>query len=191
MRTFDELETLWHVAAPAPRDRGDVRLICLRKGDGVHETPEAAQVTARDGILGDRWADRRPGTDPDGATAVTLINATVAQLVAAGHQPLHAAGDNLVVNLDITVEALPAGTRLAIGEAILRVSEEPHTGCSNFRDRFGLDALKWVSTPEGRARRLRGVNCSVVRAGVVRVGDTIEVKRPASLTVEPEEVAAG
>lgn len=191
MRTIDELESLWRAAAPAPRDRGEVRLICLRKGGGVHETPEAAQVTARAGILGDRWADRRPGSDPDGATAVTLINAAVAELVAADHQPLHAAGDNLVVDLDITVEALPAGTRLAIGDAILRVSEEPHTGCSNFRDRFGLDALKWVSTPEGRARRLRGVNCSVVRPGVVRVGDAIEVRRPASFTAKPEEVAAG
>jgi MOSC domain-containing protein YiiM len=105
----------------------------------------------------------------------------VAELIAAGVQPLHAAGDNLVVDLDIAVEVLPAGSRLAIGEAILRVSEQPHTGCSTFRDKFGLDALKWVSTPAGRADRLRGVNCSVVRPGTVRVGDRIVVLERAAI----------
>jgi MOSC domain-containing protein YiiM len=74
---------------------------------------------------------------------------------------------------------LPAGTRLAIGSAVLRVSETPHTGCSTFSSKFGLDALKWTLTPLGRANRLRGVNCSVVQAGTVRVGDRIEVLAPA------------
>ena len=189
MRTIDQLEATWVARTPAPRDGGTVRLICLRKGGGVHETPESAEVTARDGIRGDRWTDRGPGRDPDGATAVTLINATVAELVAADVQPLHAAGDNLVVDLDIGVEALPAGSRLSIGTALLRVSEEPHTGCSTFRDKFGLDALRWVSTPDGRADRLRGVNCSVVQPGTVRVGDVIDVERAAARQAEPMETS--
>jgi MOSC domain-containing protein YiiM len=181
MHTFDQLHAAWQARPPAPRDAGVVRLLCVRKGGGVHETPDSVEITARDGLRGDRWADRSPGSDPDGATAVTLINATVAELIAAGVQPLHAAGDNLVVDLDIAVEVLPAGSRLAIGEAILRVSEQPHTGCSTFRDKFGLDALKWVSTPAGRADRLRGVNCSVVRPGTVRVGDRIVVLERAAI----------
>ena len=175
MRTIDQLEAAWAERTPAPDDAGTVRLLCVRKGNGVHETPEAVEVTAAAGLRGDRWAWRKPGSDPDGATAVTLINATVAELVADAELPLDAAGDNLVVDLDISVGALPAGSRLAIGSAILRVSEEPHTGCSTFRDKFGLDALKWVSTPAGRADRLRGVNCSVLRDGTVHVGDRIEV----------------
>jgi MOSC domain-containing protein YiiM len=190
MRTIDELESGLIGGIPAPRDDGSVRLICVRKGGGVHETPDEVEITAREGLRGDRWADRDAGRDPDGATAVTLINATVAELVAAGVQPLHAAGDNLVVDLDIGVEALPAGSRLTIGEAILRISEQPHTGCSTFGGKFGLDALKWVSTPEGRARRLRGVNCSVVQAGRVRIGDRIRVDRPARAVAEPDEVSA-
>lgn len=178
VQTMEQLEAAWAAGPPAPPAVGTVTLLCLRKGDGVHETPDAAEITARDGLRGDRWADRRAGSDPDGATAVTLINATVARLVAAGVQPLHEAGDNIHVDLDVSVEALPPGSRLRIGDAILRVSEEPHTGCSRFRDRFGLDALKWVSTPVGRARRLRGVNCSVVQPGMVRVGDRVEALEP-------------
>ena len=190
MRTIDELEAAWNARPPAPRQAGTVRLLCVRKGDGIHETPESAEITARDGLRGDRWAERGAGKDPDGVAAVTLISATVAELVAAGVQPLHEAGDNVHVDLDISTDALPAGSRLAIGEAILRVSEEPHTGCSKFRDRFGLDALKWVSTPDARRQRLRGVNCSVIRPGVVGVGDRIEVLSRPSTTTEPDEAPA-
>jgi MOSC domain-containing protein YiiM len=182
MRTFDELETAWTTADPPPRDVGTVRALCLRTGDGHHDTPPSVEATPADGLAGDRWAARDPGTDPHGATAVTLMNATAAMLVADG-KPIDTAGDNVYVDLDIGVDNLPPGTRLAIGSAVLRVSEEPHTGCTRFRDRFGLDALRWVSTPEGRARRLRGMNCSVEQAGTIRVGDVATVaERPGVTT---------
>jgi MOSC domain-containing protein YiiM len=190
MRTIDQLEAAWAARGPAPADAGAVRLLCVRKGDGIHETPDAVEITARDGLLGDRWADREPGRDPDGVAAVTLMSATVAELVRTKDQPLDIAGDNILVDLDISVEALPAGSRLAMGGAVLRVSEEPHTGCTRFRDRFGLDALKWVSTPAGRAHRLRGVNCSVVQPGTVRVGDRIVVLHRAAAWPEPEGAGA-
>jgi MOSC domain-containing protein YiiM len=191
MRTIDELEAAWAARAPAPTDAGTVRLLCVRKGDGVHETPDAVEITARDGLRGDRWADREPGRDPDGVAAVTLINAGVVELMRAEGQPLDISGDNILVDLDISVETLPPGSRLAMGGAVLRVSEEPHTGCSKFRDRFGLDALKWVSTPEGKRRRLRGVNCSVLQPGTVRAGDRIDVLlRPAGREPDPTEARA-
>jgi MOSC domain-containing protein YiiM len=187
--TIEGLESAWHAAAPAPRDDGTLRLICIRKAGGYHETPHEAEIAPGLGLVGDRWSERTAGRDPNGYSAVTLINATVAELIASGRQPLDAAGDNLHVDLDIGVEALPAGTRLRIGTAVLRVSEEPHTGCSTFSGKFGLDALKWVSTPEGRRRRLRGVNCSVVEGGTVRIGDPIVVvERPAQ--TEPDEMTA-
>jgi MOSC domain-containing protein YiiM len=173
MLTIDELESAWTAATPAPQERGTVRLICVRKSSGNHETPGEAEIGPGTGLVGDRWSDREPGRDPDGYSAVTLINATVAELLAAGRQPLDAAGDNLHVDLDIGIDALPPGTRLRVGTAVLRVSEEPHTGCSTFSGKFGLDALKWVSTPEGRRRRLRGVNCSVIEGGTVRIGDAV------------------
>jgi MOSC domain-containing protein YiiM len=178
--TIDDLETGWRERMRAPRERGSVRLICVRKGEGRHETPDMVQIAPGLGLVGDRWAERGAGKDPDGYSAVTLMNATVAELLTAGRQPLDAAGDNLLVDLDIGVAVLPPGTRLLVGAAVLEVSEQPHTGCSTFSGKFGLNALKWVSTPEGRERRLRGVNCAVIEAGAVRIGDPIEViGRPA------------
>jgi MOSC domain-containing protein YiiM len=38
-----------------------------------------------------------------------------------------------------------------------------------------LGALAWINDEDGRARKLRGVNCRVIEAGTIRVGDVIEV----------------
>ena len=86
------------------------------------------------------------------------------------------AGDQIYADFDIGVEHLPPGTRLAIGDAEIEVSETPHTGCAKFSDRFGKDALRFVSTPAGRRLRLRGMNARITRSGTVRVGDPISVR---------------
>jgi len=39
--------------------------------------------------------------------------------------------------------------------------------------RFGLEAMLFVNSPEGRALRLRGANARVVQPGVVRPGDEV------------------
>jgi len=57
------------------------------------------------------------------------------------------AGDQLYVDLDLSVEHLPPGARLSIGDAVLEVSEKPHTGCAKFSARFGVDALRLVGSP--------------------------------------------
>jgi hypothetical protein len=90
---------------------------------------------------------------------------------------LSAVRRRLYVDLDLSGENLPAGTRLAIGSAIVEVTDQPHTGCSKFAARFGRDALKFVNSPDGRALNLRGINTSIVEAGVVRVGDAIKKLR--------------
>lgn len=171
-RTFEELERLDRDTPPAPRGRGTVRLVCVRKGGGVHAYPPRVVLTPEGGVDGDRWS-AAPTADPE--KQVTLMSARVAALVAGNGAPLGASGDNFVVDLELAEEALPAGTRLRLGSAILEVSAAPHTGCAKFRDRFGADALRWVS--RDRARRLRGVNCRVVEAGEAAVGDAIEIVR--------------
>lgn len=173
MRTFDELESLWAAAPPPPRDRGTVRLICLRVAPGVHRTPGQAELSVDDGLVGDRWAMARD-RDPEREAQVTVMNATAAELVAAGVQPLDEAGDNLLVDLDIGFENLPPGSRIRLGDAILEITATPHTGCSKFSERFGQDALRWVNWRHWRERRLRGVNTRVVQGGTVRVGDPVE-----------------
>ena len=46
------------------------------------------------------------------------------------------AGDQLYVDLDLSLGNLPAGSLLAVGQAVLRVSEAPHLGCAKFVERF-------------------------------------------------------
>jgi MOSC domain-containing protein YiiM len=102
------------------------------------------------------------------------MGARVIDLFAGGDRaawPL--AGDQLYVDLDLSLDNLPAGARLAIGEALVKVTEPPHTGCAKFSARFGSEALRLANSPEGRALRLRGLHVRVIEPGVVRAGDTI------------------
>jgi MOSC domain-containing protein YiiM len=172
MRSFDELERLWAESPPPPRDRGTVRLICVRSASGVHECPERVRVSVAEGVEGDRWEG---ANDPERAAQVTLMNVRAAELCAADHAPLHLPGDNFLVDLDLGEDVLPPGTRLRLSAVVLEVSDVPHTGCATFRERFGADALKWVNYRANRTRRLRGMNCRVIADGEVAVGDTVEV----------------
>jgi MOSC domain-containing protein YiiM len=166
MSTAQDFDNGWAAAEPAPVGSGTVRGICVRVEEGVHETPERVEVTVEDGVAGDRWATGRRDRDAQ----VTLMNVRVAKLIGG---PIDRAGDNFQVDLDLSEEALPVGTRLRIGSALLEVSPAPHTGCKKFRERFGLDALTWVN--DNRDRRLRGMNCRVLEAGTVAVGDLVAV----------------
>jgi MOSC domain-containing protein YiiM len=168
MLTAEDFETRWLAAEPAPRGSGTVELICVRVGGGVHEAPASVEVTVEEGVAGDRWSrGKRPSVDAQ----VTLMNVRVARLVNQDGLPLDAPGDNFFVDLDLAEESLPVGTRLRIGTALLEVSPAPHTGCKTFRERFGLDALTWVN--DRGERRLRGMNCRVLEAGTVAVGDVV------------------
>jgi hypothetical protein len=164
--TAEDFETRWASAGLAPRGSGTVRLICVRAGDGVHETPDRAHVTLEDGLVGDRWAQGKRDLDAQ----ITLMSVRVTELLGG---PLDLPGDNFQVDLDLSEEALPVGTKLRLGGALLEVSPAPHTGCKTFRERFGLEALTWVNG--NRDRRLRGMNCRVLEAGAVAVGDPVVV----------------
>jgi MOSC domain-containing protein YiiM len=117
--------------------------------------------------------------DPDAQLAV--MQRDVAELIANG-QPLTLFGDNLFLDLDLSAENLPAGSRVRAGTALLAVTPKPHDGCRKFRARFGNDALRFVSKGELRHRNLRGIYMRVVEAGELGVGDAVELVAPGRAT---------
>jgi hypothetical protein len=165
-----------HIRA-APPDGGRLELIVRRPAVGERDVLLEAVLDLDCGLVGDTW-DRRPSTrTPDGSPhpemQLNVMNARAAAAIAGppGRWPL--AGDQLYIDLDISVANLPPHTCLAIGEAVIEVTPQPHTGCVKFKGRFGGDALRFVNTGEGKALRLRGMNARVVEPGTIRPGDTV------------------
>jgi MOSC domain-containing protein YiiM len=104
---------------------------------------------------------------------LNLIGSRVLDLIAGGRDRWQLAGDQLYVDVDLSEKNLPPWTKLSIGEGVIQITDQPHTGCGKFSSRFGAEALRWVNSPDGRALRLRGVNARVVEPGTIRVGDTV------------------
>jgi hypothetical protein len=175
--TTPELEAGLDRIREAPRDSGVLELIVRRPSTGKRELLEEGELDMAEGLVGDSWRSRGGfrGKDrsPDPGTQLTLMNARAAALVARDRERWPLAGDQLFVDLDLSQENLPPGTRLGIGSAVVEVSDIPHTGCKKFVERFGLDAMKFVNSTLGRQLQLRGINARVVQPGTIRVGDAV------------------
>ncbi|MFN8111915.1 MAG: hypothetical protein U0R51_01815 [Solirubrobacterales bacterium] len=170
----DQLEAgLAHVAA-SPAEAGTLELLVRRPAIDERELLDGGELDGALGLVGDNWPDK-DGEPGDPEAQITVMNARAAALIADSgeHADWAWAGDQLYVDLDIGIENLPTGARIAIGDAVLEVTAEPHLGCGKFARRFGVDALKVVNSDVGRRMRLRGVNTKVIQPGRVAVGDEI------------------
>jgi hypothetical protein len=161
----------------APASVGTVELVVRRPAEGEREVLEEGVLDVDEGLVGDDWARRGSSRTGDGSPhpgmQVTLMNVRVTALVAGKRDRWPLAGDQLYVDLDLRPGNLPPGTRLRIGSATVEVTEEPHTGCAKFTERFGPAAIRFVNGKSGRALRLRGMYVRVVEGGTVRPGDAI------------------
>ncbi len=175
--TRAELEAgLPHILA-APKDVGRLDMIVRRPEHDLRETPQSVRISLANGIPGDHWnrgchistEDGRPHPD----VQICIMNARAIELIAGDRAHWALAGDNLMIDMDLSADNLPPGTRLAIGEAELEITAEPHNGCQKFIDRFGRDACIFVNTGPGKANRLRGIYGRVVRDGTISIGDTV------------------
>ena len=162
----------------SPANEGTVELIVRRPVVDERELLEEAELDLERGLVGDDWYARGSKSTGDGSSnrdaQLTLANARAVDLVAAGDRDRWAlAGDQFYVDFDISEANLPAGTRLALGTAVIEVTELPHTGCVKFSARFGNAAHRFVNTKDHRHLNLRGINARVVEPGTVRRGDSI------------------
>ncbi len=162
----------------APADEGPLVMVVRRPRRGERELLDEATLDLEHGLVGDGWLERATTTAKEAGThlkaQVTVMGARIVGLLADTPEEQALAGDQLYVDLDLSHDNLPAGTRIAVGDAaVLEVSDKPHNGCAKFRARFGDDALAFVNSDEGRHLRLRGLNARLVVPGVVRPGDGV------------------
>jgi hypothetical protein len=165
----------------SPTDEGRLELIVCRPAQADRRELAQATLDGTQGLVGDGWLARGSRHTEDGSAdpgrQITLMNVRAAALVAVDPDRRALAGDQLYVDLDLSEANLPAGTRLAIGDAVLEVSALPHTGCAKFIERFGPEAGRWVNLGNGREVNARGINARVVVPGTVRVGDAVSKLR--------------
>lgn len=165
-----QIEAQLNQAEQSPQDLGVLEYIVLRLPDEQRATPQEAEVSPDGGLEGDRWA--RPNSPNPGAQ-ISVMNSRFLRIIAGDDTRMPLAGDNLLVDLDLSEENLPTGTQLQIGTATFEVTDVPHTGCQKFQRRYGKDALEVVNGDTYKSQRLRGLFIRTIQAGKIQAGDSI------------------
>ena len=176
--TMAELEAGLDEIRRSPKDVGVLELIVCRPKVNEREVLEEGRLDLVEGLIGDNWRTRgtwrRRGGLGNPEMQLNIMNSRAIALVAQERERWKLAGDQLFIDLALSDENLPPGTRLKIGSAVIEVTAVPHLGCKKFVSRFGLDAMKFVNSHVGKKLHLRGINAKVVESGVIRVGDFVE-----------------
>jgi hypothetical protein len=175
--SLTELEAGMDAVRQSPKDNGVLKMIVRRPQDDEREVVDSGELHPLQGLIGDNWKARGSRSTADGSANInmqlTIMNSRTIALVAQAQERWPLAGDQLYIDMDLSADNLPPGTRLALGSAVIEVSAQPHTGCKKFSSRFGVEAMQFVNSPEGKQLHLRGVNAKVVRAGTIRVDDIV------------------
>ncbi len=175
--TTEQLEAGLDHIRESPADEGRLELIVQRPAEDERVVLDTGELNVEEGLAGDNWNVRGSRRTDDGSShpdmQLNLMNARVLALVAQSPDRMHLAGDQLIVELDLSADNLPAWTKLSIGDAVIEITDQPHSGCAKFTQRFGLEAHRFVNSELGKEMKLRGVNARVVTPGTIRRGDTI------------------
>lgn len=175
--TKEELELGLAGIRKSPSDAGTLEMIVRRPEEDGREELDEGELSLELGLVGDNWKTRGSSRTTDGFghpdMQLNIMNSRAIALIAGSRDRWKLAGDQLYVDLDLSEENLPPGSRLKIGEAVIEITSIPHNGCRKFADRFGVEAVKFVNSPEGKALHLRGLNAKVVVPGFIRRGDRV------------------
>jgi MOSC domain-containing protein YiiM len=174
--TTAQLDASIERVAAAPSGTGVVELVVARPANGERLVLDSAELRPGVGLVGDNYLERgssKPGGGPaDPLGELNLMSARALHAVAGeDRENWPPAGDQLIVDFDLSEANCPAGTRLAVGAAVIEVTAKPHHGCAKFADRYGIDAARWINSRKDL--RLRGLCAVVIEPGTVAPGDTI------------------
>ena len=173
----DELKAGLPEILASPKDEGILRAIVIRPASGERDDVETCEISLEYGVFGDHWAKgcwlSTEDGEPHPDVQICIMNARCIQLIAQERFNWPPAGDNLFIDMDLTPQNTPPGTRLGIGTAVIEITDTPHNGCASFIERYGRDACVFVNTGEGKRLRLRGIYGRVVQNGRVSVGDPV------------------
>ena len=138
----------------SPKDNGTLAGIVIRPEKGVRRELDSCELSLALGTHGDRWAKGCWKTTEDGLphpdVQICIMNARCIALIAQERGNWAPAGDNLFIDLDLTPANTPPGTRLAIGTAVLEITDTPHNGCDRSSGATGARCL-FVNTGDGKA----------------------------------------
>lgn len=177
-RSAVELEQGLADVLQSPADVGRLESIVVRPATNERRTLQTTTLTPEGGVAGDRWSTdsyyRIGGGQSDPRCQVSLMNSRFLRQIAASEEAICLAGDNLIVDLDLSESNLPAGSRLAVGStAVLEITDLPHTGCSKLAARYGQEARDFMNNSRGKSLHLRGRYARVVTSGTISQGDTV------------------
>jgi MOSC domain-containing protein YiiM len=162
----------------SPHDVGHLEAITVRPAVNERRALTEAKLTPEGGVDGDRWGRdsyyRLTDGRSDPRCQVSLMNARFLRQIAGDEDAMCLAGDNLIMDLDLSEENLPPSTQLRIGqEVIIEISDKSHTGCSKFSRRYGDAARTFVNSVRGKSLHLRGRYAQIIRGGTIKIGDTV------------------
>jgi len=174
--TIEDFEPFIDDVLGAPSDAGTVELVVCRPAVGERRVLDAAELEPGRGLVGDNYVERGNPRSPDGladplAELNVMSSRALRAVAGADRDRWQLAGDQLIVDFDLSVDNLPPGTRLRVGTAVIELTAKPHTGCAKFSARFGVDAVRWVNSRKDL--RLRGICAIVVEPGTVSPGDAV------------------
>ena len=173
--TAAELDAGLDFIRRSPKDGGVLELIVRRPKVNEREILTEATLDLAQGLVGDSWQQRGSKRTSDGAAdpenQLNIMNSRAVALLAGDRTRWPLAGDQLFIDLDLSGENLPPGSRFSLGTAVIEVTNQPHTGCKKFLARYGEAALKFVNSPVGKELNLRGICAKVVQPGTIRAGD--------------------
>jgi len=174
---MEELQVGLAEIGASPKDSGRLEMIVCRPKIGERRVIEQAVLDPVEGLVGDNWRARGSKYTEDGNAhpdmQLTLMNSRTIQILAGNRSRWPLAGDQLYVDLDLSVKNLRPGQRLTAGTAVLEITNYPHTGCAQFTEHYGHNAIRLVNSKEGQRLRRRGIYARVIQRGAINAGDVV------------------